>query len=78
MSERFRLDRNDLKEAIINALWFTAPVVLIYLYSVIDTLQQPDCVIGWYVFVPNNTTVIAMVMWVLNRFVDFFRRFVAR
>lgn len=76
MRERYTINKDDIKGAITNAIWFTAPVILIYLYSIINVLQQPECVFGWKVFVPDNTVIIAMVLWVLNRFVYFFRRFI--
>jgi hypothetical protein len=76
MSKRFTLNKADLKAATINALWFTAPVILIYLYSVLSVIQSPDYVFKLNAFVPSNATVIAMVVWVLNRAVDLFRRYV--
>jgi hypothetical protein len=76
MSQRYKLNKADLKAAVVNALWFTAPVILIYLYSVLNVLQQPDYVFGLDAFVPTNAVIIAMVVWILNRFVDVFRRYI--
>jgi hypothetical protein len=76
MSDRFTLNKQDFKDAVINALWFTAPVILIYLYSILDVLQQPEYVFSFDAFIPSNATVIAMIVWLLNRAVDVFRRYV--
>ena len=76
-SKRFVFNRADFQAWISNAMWFTAPVILIYLTSIIGQLERPNSVINLSVFVPNHTTQVAMLLWLLNRGVDYFRRLVA-
>jgi hypothetical protein len=76
-SRRFTLNRQDLVAWFKNAAWFTAPVILIYVLSVTGKLEQANHVLSLNDFVPTSTVVTAMVLWVLNRFVDVLRRFVA-
>jgi len=76
MSKRFTLNKADMIAWVKNALWFTAPVLLIYFGSVISIFSAQGYVFNIKDFIPNNLTVVAMWLWVLNRIVDALRRFV--
>lgn len=75
MSPKYTFNRKDLEAFIKNALWFTAPVILIYLVSVLTLITTPNHVMRLVDFIPNEATKTAIVVWILNRFVDFFRRY---
>lgn len=64
-----------LKKVGKNALVFLAPLVVLYLTFVIANMQDNFALSD---FVPNNATVGAMVLYVLNVFLDFFRKFIAK
>jgi hypothetical protein len=74
-SHRWQFSANDFNAFIQNALWFTAPVILIYLVSVLTLITEPSHTMSFADFVPNEATKTAVVVWVLNRAVDFFRRY---
>ncbi len=76
-SLRFTLNKQDLINAGVNALWFTAPVILIYISSVIGAIDRPNHILSLKDFIPNNITNISIVLWFLNRGIDLLRRFTA-
>ena len=73
-SPKWSLNSIDWKKIGRNAFVFLAPVAIIYLLFVIAGLQQGFV---WSAFVPNNATVGAMVLYVLNVLLDFFRKLIA-
>lgn len=77
MSQKWQFNKADFNAWVANAMWFTAPVILIYLSSIVSSLEKPDSVLSLSIFVPNHTTQVAMVLWLLNRAVDYFRRLIA-
>jgi hypothetical protein len=77
MKKKFTFTHDDFIAWVKNALWFTSPVILIYITSVIGIIQQPEHIITLADFIPNNLTIIGMVYWVLNRITDYLRRFTA-
>lgn len=76
-SKKFDFNKKDLAAWVKNALWFTAPVILIYLVSVSMLITQPGHLTRLADFIPSETTKTAIVVWILNRAVDFFRRYQA-
>ena len=55
-----------------NTLLFLSPVVLIYLAFVVIGIENNG--IQWADFVPKNTVIGAMVLYVINVIVDFLRK----
>lgn len=74
-SNRWQFNIEDYQAWVKNALWFTAPVILIYLVSVLTLITQPEHTMRLIDFVPSEATKTAIVVWILNRAVDFFRRY---
>lgn len=74
-SNRWQFNIEDYQSWVKNALWFTAPVILIYLVSVLTLITQPEHTMRLVDFVPSEATKTAVVVWLLNRAVDFFRRY---
>lgn len=74
-SNRFQFNIEDYQAWVKNALWFTAPVILIYLVSVLTLITEPKHAMTLMDFVPSEATKTAIVVWILNRAVDFFRRY---
>jgi cell shape-determining protein MreC len=75
MSPQYSLTTADLKKWGTNLLIFLAPVVLIYLLSVIAVVNSAGVSVA--AFVPAPATVGAMVLYVLNGIVDLIRKYVA-
>lgn len=74
-SNKWKFNIEDYQAWVKNALWFTAPVILIYLVSVLTLITQPEHTMRLIDFVPSEATKTAIVVWLLNRAVDFFRRY---
>jgi hypothetical protein len=74
-SNKWQFNIADYQAWVKNALWFTAPVILIYLVSVLTLITQPEHTMRLVDFVPSEATKTAVVVWILNRAVDFFRRY---
>ena len=77
MSKQFSLNRADLAAAFKSALIFFAPVILIYLGSILLLLEQPSHMAKLADFLPNNATVIAIEVWILNQILGIFRRYIS-
>lgn len=74
-SNKWKFNIEDYQAWVKNALWFTAPVILIYLVSVLTLITQPEHTMSLVDFVPSEATKTAIAVWILNRAVDFFRRY---
>lgn len=75
VSKRFDFNIADYQAWVKNALWFTAPVILIYLVSVMSVVTEPGHTMKLVDFAVSEMTKTAIVVWILNRAVDFFRRY---
>lgn len=75
MSPQYTLTAADFRKWGTNLLIFLAPVALIYLLSVIATVNSAGVSVA--AFVPTTATVGAMVLYVLNGIVDLIRKYVA-
>lgn len=76
-SERFDLTRTDTKNWFHNLKIFTAPIIVIYLVSVLAVVTTGSNILGVEDFKPNQFTQNAMVVYVLNGVLDVIRKFVA-
>lgn len=76
MSEQFKLTKTDTKRWYHNLLVFLAPVAVIYLTTTTGLLMQEGHTILLTDFIPNNFTIGAMVLYVLNGLLDIIRKFV--
>jgi len=74
-SNRWQFNIEDYQAWVKNALWFTAPVILIYLVSVMSVVTEPGHTMKLTDFAVSEMTKTAIVVWILNRAVDFFRRY---
>ena len=74
-SNKWQFNIEDYQAWVKNALWFTAPVILIYLVSVSLLVTEPGHIMKLVDFVPSEATKTAIVVWILNRAIDFFRRY---
>lgn len=74
-NKKWQFNIADYQAWVKNALWFTAPVILIYLVSVSLLVTEPGHIMKLVDFVPSEATKTAVVVWTLNRAVDFFRRY---
>jgi len=70
-SPAWRLNAADLKKWLTNMLVFLAPVVVIYLTSVLGNVQTG---FSWSAFALNPATQGALVLYVLNAALDFFKK----
>ena len=75
MSPAFSLNAADFKKWGTNLAIFFIPVALIYLVAVITSVNNTG--VSFAAFVPDKTTTGAMVLYVLNAFVDILRKFQA-
>ncbi len=72
VSKRFQIREEDLKRVGRNALIFFAPLAVIYLTSVATEIQKDG--FSWEDFKPNLVVVGAMILYVINVLLDFFRK----
>lgn len=73
MSQAFSITPEQKAKWLYNSLVFLAPLVLIYLTGVITAIQDG---FAWSDFVPTILVQGAMVLYVLNVLMDFFKKFV--
>lgn len=74
-NKKWQFNIADYQAWVKNALWFTAPVILIYLVSVMSVVTEPGHTMKLADFAVSEMTKTAIVVWILNRAVDFFRRY---
>jgi len=72
MSEKYTLNGVDFKKILNNALVFLAPLILIYLGSVISNMNDGFSLAD---FVPDNIVIGAMVLYVLNTMTDILKKY---
>ncbi len=70
-----QLNMADIKKWLHNTLVFFAPVALIYIGFVITNVSSDG--ISWSDFIPNNATIGAFVLYILNVALDFFKKLIA-
>ena len=75
ISKRFQVRNEDLLKVGKNALIFLAPLAIIYFSAVVIEIQKEG--IEWADFQPSNIVIGAMVLYVINVLLDFFRKFMA-
>lgn len=75
-SERFEINKTDTKNWFHNLKLFTAPIIAIYLVSVLAVVTTDSNILGVEDFKPNQFTQNAMVVYVLNGILDAIRKFI--
>jgi hypothetical protein len=75
VSKRFQITKNDIQKVTTNALIFFAPLATIYLSFVAGEIQKDGFSLND--LVPNQIVTGAMVLYVVNVLLDFFRKFVS-
>jgi hypothetical protein len=73
MSPKYSLSGVDMQKWGTNLGLFLAPVALIYLIAVITAINNSG--VSLAVFVPDQLTIGAMVLYVLNGLVDLLRKY---
>lgn len=74
-SKAWRLNDEDINKIITNGLLFLGPLAIIYLTSVIAEINLDG--FGWEDFIPTMPVIGAMVLYMLNVVLDFFRKLTA-
>jgi len=71
-SKKWTLNAEEVKKIGKNSLIFVSPVALIYLGFVLIAVNQN----GFQVtdLIPSNESQTAMVLWMINTFIDVFRK----
>lgn len=64
------LNKRDVKDMLRGGLVWLSPVILMYLSSVLGTIQQDNHVFSWNDFVPTTLTMGGLVAWFIGRFQD--------
>lgn len=73
-STKWNLSVADVERWLRNAGVFLAPVAVIYLLSIVPLLQNG---FSWSAFVPDPMVVGAMVLYLINTALDFFKKLAA-
>jgi hypothetical protein len=72
MSEKYTLNKEDFKKVLNNAVVFLAPLLLIYLGSVISNIGDGFALTD---FIPDNIVIGAMVLYLLNAMTDVLKKY---
>uniref|UniRef100_A0A7V3JAX4 Uncharacterized protein n=1 Tax=candidate division CPR3 bacterium TaxID=2268181 RepID=A0A7V3JAX4_UNCC3 len=72
VSKRFQVRKEDLQKVGKNALIFFAPLAVIYLSFVATEIEKDG--FTWEDFRPNLVVLGAMILYVINVLLDFFRK----
>lgn len=70
----WKLNKPELKKWFRNLQIFLAPVIILYLTTVIGVIAQTGHVFSFNDLVPNTFAQGGMVLWVLNTALDYFRK----
>lgn len=73
-SPRWSLNQVDVQKWAMNTVVFFAPVAVIYLGFVVESLKTG---FSWNAFVPNNAVAGMIALYVVNTLYDITRKFVA-
>lgn len=73
MSEKYTLNKVDFKRVLNNSLVFLAPLLLIYLGSVVSSIDNGGFALTD--FIPDNIVIGAMVLYVLNTMMDVLKKY---
>ena len=72
VSKKYQIRREDLERVGKNALIFFAPLAVIYLSFVATEIEKDG--FSWEDFRPNLVVTGAMILYVINVLLDFFRK----
>lgn len=70
------LNSTDIKNWSTNLLIFIAPIVMLYITGVLGIIQLHGHVITLTDFIPNNVSLIGMLVYLLNAVLDLFRKLI--
>ena len=76
-SNEFSLNKTDWSKFGKDALWFFLVPMTFYISAVLGTIQEPNHILAVKDFIPTNTTMIVIVSWVLNQFLNLLRKYIA-
>ena len=72
MSPQLTMSALDWKKWVVDALYFILPIAAIYLAYVQINMQDGA---AWRDFIPNNVTITAMVVYIINTLQNLLRKF---
>lgn len=75
-SQAGTLNSTDIQNWAKNLLVFLAPVIILYLTSVLAVVQFPGHVVKLVDFIPNSVTVGGIVVYLLNGIIDLFKKLI--
>lgn len=73
-STKWRLSQEDVKKFIRNCLVFLAPIAVYYFVAVSSQIDAGG--FKWEYFVPNESTVKFLALYVVNILIDFFKKLI--
>lgn len=76
-SKAFSLNDLDRTKILKDLLYFFIVPVIFYITAVLGTIQEAGHIISLNDFIPQNNTIIAIIAWILNQFLNILRKYVA-
>lgn len=71
---KFTLVESEFKKWLHNMLVFLAPLIILYITSIIGIISQPFHTFILMDLVPNSFAAGGLVLWILNAVLDYFRK----
>lgn len=72
----FDLNSFDLKKIAKDALYFFLVPLTFWITAILGTIQLPGHIMSLNDFIPNNTTQIVMVAWLLNQALNLIKKYI--
>lgn len=70
------LNKTDYKRTLQDALYFFLVPLTFYITAILGVIQLPNHIISLTDFIPSNTTIIAIVSWLLGQALNLIRKYV--